>query len=151
MNSGSFDGGLLNLTNWVGNGVMPVLAALILALGIYKYSQGYHMERYIAGTMAALCVSGLLRLVEVFAQQGSGTAQYWTALLSMANWIGNVILPVYAGIEVAKAILGMGGFFERLNIGDDWIRHFIAAGMCLGMSGLLRLFEFFIQTGKQVA
>lgn len=151
MNSGSFDGGLLNLTNWVGNGVMPVLAALILALGIYKYSQGYHMERYIAGTMAALCVSGLLRLVEVFAQQGSGTAQYWTALLSMANWIGNVILPVYAGIEVAKAILGMGGFFERLNIGDDWMRHFIAAGMCLGMSGLLRLFEFFIQTGKQVA
>ena len=31
MNSGSFDGGLLNLTNWIGNAVMPILAALILA------------------------------------------------------------------------------------------------------------------------
>ena len=28
MNSGSFDGGLLNLTNWIGNAVMPILAAL---------------------------------------------------------------------------------------------------------------------------
>ena len=147
MNNGSFDVGLLNLTNWVGNGVMPVLAALILALGIYKYSRGYHIDRYIGGTMAALCVSGLLRLVEVFAQQGSGTAQYWTALLSMANWIGNVILPVYAGIEIVRAVLGVGGIFERLNIGDDWIRHFIAAGMSLGLSGLLRLFEYFIRSG----
>jgi len=147
MTSGSFDGGLLNFTNWVGNGVMPVLAALILALGIYKYSRGYQIDPYVAGTMAALCVSGLLRLAEVFAQQGSGAAQYWTSLLSLANWIGNVILPVYAGIEIARAVLGVGGFFERLNIGDDWIRHFIAAGMCVGMSGLLRLFEFFIKSG----
>ena len=97
--------------------------------------------------MAALCVSGLLRLAEVFAQQSSGTAQYWTALLSMANWTGNVILPVYAGIEIVRAVLGVGGIFERLNIGDDWIRHFIAAGMSLSLSGLLRLFEYFIQSG----
>jgi hypothetical protein len=41
MNSGSFDGGLLNLTSWVGNAVMPIFAALILAMGIYKYSRGY--------------------------------------------------------------------------------------------------------------
>ena len=54
MNNGSFDGGLLNLTNWVGNAVMPVLAALILALGVYKYSRGYHIDPYIGGTMAAL-------------------------------------------------------------------------------------------------
>ena len=29
MNSGSFDQGVLNMTNWVGNGVMPLLAALM--------------------------------------------------------------------------------------------------------------------------
>ena len=51
MNSGSFDGGLLNLTNWVGNAVMPILAALIFAMGIYKYSRGYHIDPYIAGTI----------------------------------------------------------------------------------------------------
>src|ERR1700757_1348593 len=85
MNSGSFDGGLLNLTSWVGNAVRPIFAALILAMGIYKYSRGYHIDSYIAGTLAALSVSGLLRLAEVFASQGSGTTQYWSAILSLAN------------------------------------------------------------------
>ena len=106
MNSGSFDGGLLGLTNWVGNAVMPILAVLILALGIFKYSRGYHIEPYIAGTMSALSVSGLLRLAEVFASQGSGTTQYGAAILCLANWVGNVILPVYGGIEIARAVLG---------------------------------------------
>jgi hypothetical protein len=147
MNSGSFDGGLLNLTNWFGNAVMPILAALILATGIYKYSRGYQIDPYIGGTMAALSVSGLLRLAEVFASQGSGTTQYWSAILSLANWVGNVILPVYGGIEIIRAVLGVGGFFERLNIGDDWIRHFIAGGACLCVSGLMRLMEHFIATG----
>src|ERR1700735_3959362 len=124
MNSGSFDGGLLNLTNWVGNAVMPILAALILAMGIYKYSRGYHIDPYIGGTMAALSVSGLLRLAEVFASQGSGTSQYWSALLSLANWIGNVILPVYGGIEIARAGLGGGGGLERMKLGGGWVREF---------------------------
>ena len=80
MNGGSFEAGMLGLTNWVGNAVMPILAVLILALGIFKYSRGYHIEPYIAGTMSALSVSGLLRLAEVFASQGSGTTQYWAAI-----------------------------------------------------------------------
>ena len=91
MNSGSFDAGMLGLTNWVGNAVMPILAVLILALGIFKYSRGYHIEPYIAGTMSALSVSGLLRLAEVFASQGSGTTQYWAAILCLADWVGNVM------------------------------------------------------------
>ena len=147
MNSGSFDGGLLNLTSWIGNAVMPIFAALILAMGIYKYSRGYQIDPYIGGTLAALSVSGLLRLAEVFASQGSGTTQYWSAILSLANWVGNVILPVYGGIEIVRAVLGVGGLFERLNIGDDWIRHFIAGGACLCVSGLMRLMEHFIAAG----
>ena len=115
MNSGSFDGGLLNLTSWVGNAVMPILAALILAMGIYKYSRGYHIDPYIGGTLAALSVSGLLRLAEVFASQGSGTTQYWSAILSLANWVGNVILPVYGGIEIVRAVLGVGEGEEALE------------------------------------
>jgi hypothetical protein len=147
MNSGSFDAGLLNLTNWIGNAVMPILAALILATGIYKFSRGYQVEPYVAGAMSALSVSGLLRLAEVFASQGSGTSQYWSAVLSLANWVGSVILPVYGGIEIARAVLGLGGFFERLNIGDDWMRHFIAGGACLCLSGLMRLMEHFVAAG----
>jgi hypothetical protein len=147
MNSGSFDGGLLGLTDWIGNGLMPVLAALILVLGIVKYSRGYQIEPYILGTMSALSVSGLLRLAEVFASQGSGTTQYWDAILCLVNWVGNVILPVYGGVEITRAVLGLGGFFERLYIGDDWIRHFLAGGACLSVSGLMRLMEHFIAAG----
>src|SRR3984893_18521078 len=147
MNSGSFDGGILILTSLVGKAVMPIFAPLILSRGIYKYSRGHHIDPYIVGTLAALSVSGLLRLAEVFASQGSGTTQYWSAILSLTNWVGNVILPVYGGIESVRAVLGGGGVFERLNIGDDWIRHFIAGGACLCVSGLMRLMEHFIAAG----
>ena len=147
MNSGSFDQGLLNMTNWFGNGVMPILAALILAFGIYQYSKGHSLERYVYATLGALLVSGLLRLMEHFAGQGSGADQLFDALLGLANWVGNVILPVYAGIEVTRAVLGVSGVFTRLNIGDDWIRHFVAAGASLCCSGLLRLMEHFVAAG----
>jgi hypothetical protein len=36
---------------------------------------------------------------------------------------------------------------QRLDIGDDWIRHFIAGGACLCVSGLMRLMEHFIAAG----
>ena len=147
MTSGSFDQGLLNMTNWIGNGVMPILAALILAFGIYQYSKGHSLERYIYATLGALLVSGLLRLTEHLAAQGSGTNQVFDALLGLANWVGNVILPVYAGIEVTRAVLGVSGVFSRLNIGDDWVRHFVAAGASLCCSGLLRLMEHFVAAG----
>ena len=76
-----------------------------------------------------------------------GATQYWAALLCLANWVGNVILPVYGGVEIARAVLGVGGFFERLYIGDDWIRHFVAGGACLCVSGLMRLMEHFVSAG----
>ncbi len=147
MNSGSFDHGLLNMTNWVGNGVMPLLAGLMIALGIYKFSRGGDFERYIWGAMGALSVSGLLRLAEVFARQGSGSGQTFAALLALTDWVCNVILPVYAGIEVVRAVLGVSGVGIRLNIGDDWLRHAVAAFAALSCSGLLRLLEHFVATG----
>ena len=147
MNSGSFDQGLLNMTNWVGNGVMPLLAGLMIALGIYKFSRGGDFERYIWGAMGALSVSGLLRLAEVFARQGSGSGQMFAALLTLTDWVCNVILPVYAGIEVVRAVLGVSGVGIRLNIGDDWMRHAVAAFAALSCSGLLRLLEHFVAAG----
>jgi len=147
MNSGSFDQGLLNMTNWIGNGVMPLLAGLMIALGIYKFSRGGDFERYFWGAMGALSVSGLLRLAEVFARQGSGTTQMFAALLALTDWVCNVILPVYAGIEVVRAVLGVSGVGVRLNIGDDWMRHAVAAFAALSCSGLLRLLEHFVAAG----
>jgi hypothetical protein len=147
MNSGSFDQGLLNMTNWVGNGVMPLLAALWIALGIYRFSRGGDFERYIWAALGSLSVSGLLRLAEVFARQGSGSSQIFQALLTLADWICNVILPVYAALEVVRAVLGVSGVGARLNIGDDWLRHVAAAFAALCCSGLLRLMEHFVAAG----
>ena len=147
MNSGSFDQGLLNMTNWVGNGIMPLLAALMVALGIYKFSRGGDSERYIWGALASLSVSGLLRLAEVFARQGAGSNQMFEALLTLADWVCNVILPVYAGLEIVRAVLGVSGVGARLNIGDDWMRHVVVAFAALCCSGLLRLLEHFVAAG----
>ena len=147
MNSGSFISGILNLTNWLGNGIMPLLAALMIALGIYKFSQGSDFERYFWGALGSLSVSGLLRLAEVFAKQGSGSTQLFQALLTMADWVCNVILPVYAALEVVRAVLGISGIGSRLNIGDDWLRHVVAAFAALSCSGLLRLLEYFVSKG----
>ena len=149
MNAGSFDQGVLNLTNWVGNGVMPLLAALMIAVGIYRFSKGGDFERWVWGALGALSVSGLLRLAEVFARQSSGSNQMFAALLTLADWVCNVILPVYAGLEVVRAVLGVSGVGSRLNIGDDWLRHVVAAFAALSCSGLLRLFEHFVATGKE--
>ncbi len=144
MQQGSFDTGILNLANWVGNQVLVVLAGLIIAAGIYQYSKGRDADRFFYGGLASLMASGFLRLAEAMTQQASGANQYWTALLTLTNFVGNVVLPTFAGIEIVKLILGVGGVFERLNIGDDWIRHLVAATMSLMVSGILRLFEHFV-------
>ena len=77
MNSGSFDGGLLGLTNWVGNAVMPILAVLILALGIFKYARGYHIEPYIAGTMSASISLRFVASRRGFREPGIGYDAVW--------------------------------------------------------------------------
>ena len=151
MNSGSFDQGLLSMTSWMGNAVMPIIAALLVAYGVYKFSRGEDFERCIWGCLGALSVSGVLRLAEVFAKQGSGANEPFEALLTLADWVCNVILPVYAGLEIARAVLGISGVGRRLNVGDDWLRHFVAGFAALSCSGLIRLMEHFVSAGKAVA
>ena len=101
--------------------------------------------------LGALSVSGLLRLAEVFARQGTGANQPFEALLTLADWLCNTVLPVYAGLEVARAALGISGVGQRLNVGDDWLRHVVAAFAALSCSGLIRLLEHFVKAGKAVA
>ena len=145
---GSFQLGLLNLANWLGNVMLPIGAGLILAYGIYQFSKGRELEPYIWGAMAALLGSGLLRLAEVVTQQNQGADQYMVTLLTLTNIVGNVLLPFYAALEVVRLVLGIGGVFERLFVGDDWLRHAIAAMGALMVSGLLRLLEHFVAAGS---
>jgi hypothetical protein len=98
---------------------------------------------------AALMCSGLLRALEVFAQQAGANDpdRYWISILMLVNWVGNVMLPLYGVIQVVMLVLHSAGVLERMTIGDAWVRNLVAAMMCFGLSGLLRLAEFWIQNG----
>ena len=59
--------GITNLTSWMGNVIMPTLAALFFALGVLRYAHGQaHTYAPWAGFLC-LMVSGVLRGIEKFA------------------------------------------------------------------------------------
>lgn len=144
----SFDTGLLHLANWMGNVIMPTLAAVFIMIAIIQFSKGHEFSYSMYGSLACLMVSGLSRALETFASQRmwNNPDVYWMALVTMINWVGNVILPVYAAAQVAVGALRMG-MFSYLHPTSGWMRHFLSAGLCLMVSGLLRLAEFFVAQG----
>src|SRR5215469_11314134 len=71
-----FENGLLNLTNWVANVIMPTLAGLFATAAIYRFSKAQSHSHYAYAGFASLMCSGLLRSIEAFAQQaGANEAQ----------------------------------------------------------------------------
>jgi hypothetical protein len=70
----------------------------------------------------------------------------WNTLLNLVNWVGNVFLPVYAGAQIALAMVQYAGVGHWMP-GSAWLRHLTAAALCLMGSGLLRLAEFFVTNG----
>src|SRR5262245_10749612 len=144
-----FEAGLLNLTNWAGNVSMPTLAGLFFAAAIYRFSKAHPYSHLSWAGFAALICSGLLRELEGFAQQAGANDpdRYWIAILTLVNWVGNVMLPLYGVIQAVMMVLHAAGVLERIKIGEAWVRNFVAGMMCFGLSGLLRLAEFWIQNG----
>jgi hypothetical protein len=144
----SFDNGILHLANWMGNVIMPTLAAVFIIVAIIQFSKAHEFSHSMYGALACLMVSGLTRAFETFASQRAWNNPdvYWMALVTLINWVGNVILPVYAASQVAVGALRMG-MFSYIHPTSGWTRHFAAAGLCLMVSGLLRLTEFFVAQG----
>lgn len=144
----SFTNGILNLTNWAGNVILPTLAGLFLAVAVLKFarSEPYAFSMY--GGFLCLMASGLLRAMETFASQRTWNDPdvYWISLVTLVDWICNVLMPVYAGLQVAAGALRIG-VITRIHPTEGWMRHFLAAALCLLLSGLLRLAEFFITHG----
>ena len=70
----------------------------------------------------------------------------WVAIASFVDWICNVLLPIYAALQVAAGGVQLAGLAHRYQP-ISWMRHFAAAGLCLLVSGLLRLAEFFVTRG----
>ena len=144
----SFYNGFLNFTNWSGNVILPTLAGLFFALAILRFSKGQPYSHALYSGLLALMASGLLRVLETFASQRAWNDPdvYWTSILSFVNWVCNVLMPIYAATEVAAGGLALATG-ERIHFTGSWMRHFLAAGLCLLLSGILRLGEYFVQQG----
>src|SRR5260370_17926267 len=116
----SFYNGLLNLTNWMGNVILPTLAGLFFAGAIYRFSRGMPHQNLSYGGMAALMCSGLLRAMETFAGQAAWNDpdRYWLSILTLVNWEGHVLLPLYVTLQVVLAVLHVVGVLKCLHLGD---------------------------------
>ncbi len=97
----SLDGGLLNLTNWAGNVIMPTLAGLFGAAAIYRFGKAQPWQHLAWAGLASLMCSGLLRVLEDFSNQAAWNDpdRFWLAVLALVNWVGNVLLPVYGALQ----------------------------------------------------
>src|SRR6516164_4476691 len=144
----SFDNGILHLANWMGNVIMPTLAAVFIIIAILQFSKSQEFSHSIYGALACLLVSGLTRAFETFASQSmwNDPDLYWISIRTLIDWVANVILPVYAASQVASMALRMG-IFSLVHPTSGWMRHFVTAALCLMVSGLLRLGEFFVNQG----
>ena len=145
----SLENGLLNLTNWLGNVILPTLAGLFFAGAIYGFSKGRHYQHLAYAGFASLLCSGLVRLLETFSQQAAWNDpdRYWISILTLVNWVGNVMLPLYGVVQLVLAVLHFAGLLERMTVGEAWVRNFLTAMLSFSLSGLLRLTEFWIQKG----
>jgi hypothetical protein len=144
-----FENGLLNLTNWTANVIMPTLAGLFAAGAIYRFSKAQSYTNLSYAAFASLMCSGLLRALETFASQAGANDpdRYWLSILTLTNWVGNVLLPLYGTLQVVMAVVHFAGLLERMTIGEAWVRNLASAMMCFGLSGILRLLESWIQNG----
>jgi hypothetical protein len=144
--------GILNLTNWLGNVIMPTLAGLFFAAAIYTFTRGLHWPRFAHAGFAALMCSGILRLLESFSQTAAWNDpnRFWLAILALVNWIGNVALPLYGVIQIVLAVLHFAGLLERMTIGEAWVRNLVGALCAFSLSGILRLAETWIQKATAI-
>src|ERR1035437_7689079 len=101
--------GITNLTSWMGNVIMPTLAALFFALGVLRYAHG-QAHTY-------------------------------------APWAGFLCLMVSRVLQRFVGFMLYAGVGHRMYAGGAWMRHFSAAALCLALSGVLRLAEWFIAQG----
>ena len=141
--------GLTNLTNWFGNVIMPTLAGLFFVVSVLRFSRGGSHQYSMYAGFAALMVSGLLRAIERLALQRAWNDPdaIWITLLGLVNWSANVFLPLYGVLQVVIGVMHFGGMGFRIYPGAPWARHILSAMICFGLSGVLRLAEFFIAQG----
>lgn len=66
------EGTLLNIVNWVGNVVSPLLAVAAVVMAVVSYTQGRGVVRWAIAAVGLLMISGLTRLIEAWINNGTG-------------------------------------------------------------------------------
>ena len=145
----NFSNGILNLTSWLGNVIMPTVAGLFAAAAVYHFSKNRTYHHLAWAALASLMCSGLLRELETLSSQAAWNNPdlYWISILTLTNWVGNVLLPLYGVGQIVLAVVHYSGLLERTTIGEAWVRNLVAAMASFSLSGILRLGEFWIQHG----
>jgi hypothetical protein len=83
----NFVNGMLNLTSWLGNVIMPTVAGLFAAAAIFNFTKGRNYQHLAYAALASLMCSGLLRALESFSNQAAwnNPDRYWISILTLVN------------------------------------------------------------------
>ena len=65
------EGTLLNVMNWIGNVVAPLLAVGAIVMAVISYTHGRGVMRWAVTAVGLLMISGLTRLIESWITSGT--------------------------------------------------------------------------------
>ncbi len=66
------EGTVLNVVNWVGNVISPLLAVGCVVMALISYTHGRGVMRWVVTAIGLLMISGLTRLIEAWINSGTG-------------------------------------------------------------------------------
>ncbi len=69
------EGTLLNIVNWIGNVVSPLLAVGAIVMAVISYTNGRGVARWAVTAVGLLMISGLTRLIEAWITAGTSGVQ----------------------------------------------------------------------------
>lgn len=152
VNEMSFYTGVLHAVNWAADVICPILGVFFLCAALYFYGQAHsRYTHYWYSAWGMFLIPGFMRLLEAFTgkTQPGDPDSYYVALYSAGNWLANVILPMNAVVQIAKAIGAGSGIFSRTGHIRVWgpVHHLFLGMMSLCLSSIVHLMLYFIQTG----
>jgi len=66
------EGTVLNVVNWIGNVISPLLAVGCVVMALISYTNGRGVMRWVITAIGLLMISGLTRLIESWINSGTG-------------------------------------------------------------------------------
>jgi hypothetical protein len=117
-----FENGILNLTNWLGNVILPTLSGLFFAIAILRFAGSGQHQNWIYAGFLCLMASGILRALESFATQQAWNDPdlYWMSLVNLVNWTCNVAMPLYGVLQIVVGVLHFAGIGHRIYHASGW-------------------------------